>query len=425
MGVRPGYKETEVGVLPAEWEVSTVGREFSVQLGKMLDAERNAGVEKPYIGNRAVQWGRIDIDNLPTVAMTRSDLGKFRLRQGDLLVCEGGDVGRAAIWEAPLDECYYQKALHRLRPLREFDPRLMVAILWQWSKRGLLANYVTQTSIAHLPRDKFMAVPLPRPPGPEQLAIATALSDADALLSGLDRLIAKKRDLKQAAMQQLLTGQTRLPGFHGEWKVRRLGDYVTFLRNGVNSRAELLPEGRVKYLHYGDVHACKDVGLSPTALPCLPDARAVSLDRLRDGDLIFADASEDVPGVSKSVEMRNVGSIEVVSGLHTIAARFDKGVLADGFKGFLQFCPPFSTHLRRLAAGTKVYATNRSHVASVEMHLPGIPEQTAIAAALSDMDAELSALEARRDKTCDLKQAMMQELLTGKTRLVPAGAAHA
>ena len=72
----------------------------------------------------------------------------------------------------------------------------------------------------------------------EQRAIATALSDVDALLDGLDRLIAKKRDLKQAAMQQLLTGETRLPGFEGEWEVKRLGDHVTFLRNGVNARAE-------------------------------------------------------------------------------------------------------------------------------------------------------------------------------------------
>ncbi len=93
-------------------------------------------------------------------------------------------------------------------------------------------------------------------------------------------------------------------------------------------------------------------------------------------------------------------------------------MLADGFKGFLQFCPPFAAHLRRLAAGTKVYATNRAHVASVEMPLPPVREQIAIASVLSDMDAEIAALEARRDKTRDLKQAMMQELLTGKTRLV-------
>ena len=263
------------------------------------------------------------------------------------------------------------------------------------------------------------------PPVSEQRAIAAALSDVDELLEGLERLIAKKRDIKQAAMQQLLTGQTRLPGFDAEWYVRRLGDYVDFLRNGVNSRAELLPEGPVKYLHYGDIHTCRDIYLSAASLPCLPDTKAASLDRLHDGDLIFADASEDIAGVGKSVEVRGVGRTEVVSGLHTIAARFDKEVLADGFKGFLQFCPLFLSQLRRLAAGTKVYAINRAHIAGIEMPLPPVCEQTVIATVLSDMDAEIAALEARRDKTRDLKQAMMQELLTGKTRLVKPEVAHA
>ena len=83
----------------------------------------------------------------------------------------------------------------------------------------------------------------------------------------------------------------------------------------------------------------------------MPDAKATSLDRLQEGDLIFADASEDIAGVSKSVEVRDVGSDEFVSGLHTIAARFDKKVLADGFKGFLQFCPQIADDLRRLASG--------------------------------------------------------------------------
>ena len=93
----------------------------------------------------------------------------------------------------------------------------------------------------------------------EQRAIATALSDADALIESLDRLIAKKRAIKQAAMQQLLTGQTRLPGFTGEWETKRLGGYVCFLKTGTNSRAELTNKGSVAYLHYGDIH----VGAAP------------------------------------------------------------------------------------------------------------------------------------------------------------------
>ena len=230
MGVRPGYKRTEVGIIPEDWDVSTVGQQFSVQLGKMIDAKRNVGVAKPYLGNRAVQWNRIDIAGLSSVPLSPADLLRFHLEKGDLLACEGGEVGRAAIWDAPLDECYYQKALHRLRPLKDFDSRFMVAILHRLADRGMLANHVTQTSIAHLPRDKFIEVQIPLPPVAEQHAIATALSDVDALLGGLDRLIAKKRDLKQAAMQQLLTGQTRLPGFSGEWETKQLGDLLAYER---------------------------------------------------------------------------------------------------------------------------------------------------------------------------------------------------
>ena len=258
------------------------------------------------------------------------------------------------------------------------------------------------------------------PPIAEQRAIATALSDVDALIDGLAQLIAKKRDLKQAAMQQLLTGQTRLPGFSGEWEVKRLSDHLTFLKNGVNSRAELTVEGKVKYLHYGDIHGARGLLLNPnvTPMPHLPLTKAARLDRLSDGDLVFADASEDLDGVGKSVELSGLGQCDVVSGLHTIAIRFDKQVLADEFKAYLQFIPTFRRHLRRLAAGTKVYATNRAHISSAEVRLPKVDEQVAIATVLSDMDAELTALDARLVKTRALKQAMMQELLTGKTRLI-------
>lgn len=205
-----GFRQTDVGVIPKDWEVSTVGRQFDVTLGKMLDAEKNIGELKPYIGNRNVRWGSVSVSELPLMRLTRADMEKFRLRNGDLLVCEGGDVGRAAIWDAPVEECYYQKALHRLRPLRGFNSRLMVGLLRLWSDRGTLANYVTQTSIAHLPREKFMEIPMPVPSSLEQTAIVEVLSDMDAELAALEARRDKTRLLKQGMMQELLTGKTRL-----------------------------------------------------------------------------------------------------------------------------------------------------------------------------------------------------------------------
>ena len=202
--------QTRLPGFHGEWEVSSVGREFEVKLGKMLDAEKNVGVPKPYLGNSAVQWDRIEVSDIATVPMSRADMERFRLRKGDLLVCEGGEVGRAAIWEAQIDECYYQKALHRLRPLRGFNSRFMAALLRLWAERGLLANYVTQTSIAHLPREKFIQIPLPVPPAAEQTAIASVLSEMDGELAVLEQRREKTRALKQAMMQELLTGRTRL-----------------------------------------------------------------------------------------------------------------------------------------------------------------------------------------------------------------------
>src|SRR5262249_39158188 len=131
-------------------------------------------------------------------------------------------------WDAPLDECYYQKALHRLRPTRGYDVRLMVAFLRLWSERGDLSKYVTQTSIAHLPRERLLQIPLPVPPRVEQETIAKALDAATRVIDCLDRLLAKKRAIKQAVLRRMLTGDSRLPGFSTEWDTRKLGDLGTW-----------------------------------------------------------------------------------------------------------------------------------------------------------------------------------------------------
>jgi type I restriction enzyme S subunit len=421
MEVRPGYKQTDIGVFPTEWDIAPLGMHATFRTGPFGSALHQSdytidGI--PVVNPMHIVDGSI----VPTRTMTISEqaakgLSDFRISPGEIVIGRRGDMGRCAVVQGHNAGWLCGTGSMIIRPLH-VDAGFLQRVLSSPQAVSAIENSSVGTTMVNLNQATLADLKVQFPPHPEQRAIAAALSDVDALLRGMDRLIAKKRDLKQAAMQQLLTGRTRLPGFHGEWEVRRLGGHVTFLRNGVNSRAELLPEGRVKYLHYGDIHASTKSFLSPQTLPSLPDAKAERLDRLRDGDVIFADASEDIAGVCKSVELRGAGGIEVVSGLHTIAARFDKTVLADGFKGFLQHCPSFSTHLRRLAAGTKVYATNRAHIASVEMRLPSVAEQTAIAAVLSDMDAELAALEARRDKTRALKQGMMQELLTGRTRLV-------
>jgi len=196
-------------ILTEAWPETTVGAEFDVQLGKMLDAAKNAGTPKMYIGNRAVQWGHIDLGAAGHVPLSQGDILRFRLRRGDLLVCEGGEVGRAAIWDYDI-ECYYQKAIHRLRSKHGYNARVLKALLEARASSGGFADYVTQTSIAHLPRDKFLTLPIPSIPDEKQSAIDSMLGDVDAEIAALERHLEATRAIKQGMMQELLTGRTRL-----------------------------------------------------------------------------------------------------------------------------------------------------------------------------------------------------------------------
>lgn len=260
---------------------------------------------------------------------------------------------------------------------------------------------------------------IPVPSRDEQMHITAVVSDAEDLIASLERLIVKKQAIKQGMMQQLLTGRTRLLGFAEAWPESRLGDHVSYVKTVALSRAHLDEASPLKYLHYGDIHTRPSVFLDAATeeMPRASVKLAGSAGLLQRGDIVFADASEDPLGVGKSVEISDTPVGGVIPGLHTIAARFDKSVLADGFKAYLQFMPAFRDQLLRLVAGTKVLATTRSYISSVTLPLPAVPEQTAIAQVLLDTEREVEMLQLRLMKARAIKTGMMQQLLTGRTRL--------
>lgn len=253
----------------------------------------------------------------------------------------------------------------------------------------------------------------------EQRFLVAAFDDVDRLIDSLERLIIKKETIKQGLMQQLLTGKTRLPGFNEPWRDIRLGDHVTYVKTVALSRAQLDTTSPLRYLHYGDIHTRSTVRLEAAKedMPRASRSLAGSAGRLQIGDVVFADASEDPAGVGKSVEIASIPREGIAPGLHTIAARFEKTVLADGFKAYLQFIPVFRNSLLRLAAGTKVLATTRAYISGISLTLPEADEQRAIAQVLIDSDREIASLRTRLTKARSIKQGMMQELLTGRTRL--------
>ncbi|WP_051818594.1 restriction endonuclease subunit S [Streptomyces sp. NRRL S-1813] len=142
--------------LPPGWARTRVGDAFDMQLGKMLSKDAAAGPsQREYLTNKNVQWNRLGFDELNYMSFSESEREKFRLIHGDLLVTEGGEVGRTAIWEEQRAECYFQKSLHRLRTRGAIEPRYMLHYMAYAARHGLFVDGVSQTSIAHLPQDKF------------------------------------------------------------------------------------------------------------------------------------------------------------------------------------------------------------------------------------------------------------------------------
>jgi type I restriction enzyme, S subunit len=263
--------------------------------------------------------------------------------------------------------------------------------------------------------EKLRPYLLPLPPLPEQSAIATALSDVDALLAGLGKLIAKKRDLKLAAMQQLLTGKTRLPGFGGEWVTQRLGD-VAILKARIGWQGLTTAE----YLDSGDHYLVTGTDFANGRIDW-ENCHYVMQSRY-DQDPYIQVRPRDVL-VTKDGTIGKTAFIDKLdrpatlnSGVFVIRPK-DSSFEPEFFY-FLLISKVFDEFLSQLSAGSTINHLYQKDFVGFTYQLPPTKEeQIVIAEVLSDMDTDLAALEAQRDKTRLLKQGMMQELLTGKTRL--------
>jgi type I restriction enzyme S subunit len=249
------------------------------------------------------------------------------------------------------------------------------------------------------------------------------LSNADGLIESLEQLLVKKRNLKIGTMQELLTGQQRLLGFGGEWEVKTLGDLFDFSGGFTASREQLSSEGHC-YLHYGDIHGSRksfiNVGSEYEDIPKLMiSLHTVSRhSMLEDGDVVFVDASEDDEGTSRHVVIMNPDGIPFISGLHTIVAKSKTNALQHEFRRYCFQSAAVKAQFHFFAVGTKVSGISKTNIGRVALQIPPPLEQAAIATILSDIDAEIAVQEEKLFKARSLKKGMMQELLTGRIRLV-------
>ncbi len=203
------YQETAIGWIPREWKIGQIGNHFEIQLGKMLNQLAKTGKNSfPYLGNRSVQWNRLDMDHLDSMDFSLEERKKFALKEGDLLVCEGGEVGRTAIWESQMENCFYQKAIHRLRIKHEsIKPRFMLWYMHFAQANGQFADFTSQSSIAHLTQEKLAKVPLLLPSAEEQALIVSRIDAHESVMQGQRDYRFNLSAQKLGLMQDLLTGK--------------------------------------------------------------------------------------------------------------------------------------------------------------------------------------------------------------------------
>lgn len=376
-------------MIPA-WSRSTIGEEFDVQLGKRLDAAVNRGELKLCINNRGVRWGRVEVEQAVWAPLTKADISELRLLAGDVLVCEGGEIGRASVWKAEVPEAYFLNTLHRLRSRGRYNPYLLVAFLERWAKTGELLALVGKSSLAHLTKENLLRVPLPMPCPDEQASIAKTLGSVDDLIVSLERLIAKKRDTTRGIMQELLTGQTRVSGFAGEWREVQLGQ-VLRVRHGKNQKAVEDPMGRIPILATGG-----QIGWANTALYSRPSVligRKGTIDRPQYQDRPF----------------------------WTVDTLFYTEISAAADARYLYYVFTM-IDWRSMNEASGVPSLSSSRIEGLAIRLPELEEQRAIRAVLDHANAESAALTRRLESARAIKTGMMQVLLAGRAGLrVEAG----
>ncbi len=270
-------------------------------------------------------------------------------------------------------------------------------------------------AVVHIYINNLAQVQIELPPITEQRAIAEALSDVDGLINALDALIAKKRAIKQATMQQLLTGRTRLPGFSGEWETVKMGQIGSIYGGLSGKNKSDFEGGNARYVTFLGV--LENVTLDIRHTERVHVRNGESQNSVMEGDLLF-NASSETPGdlaigavMGEQLENLYLNSFCFGFRIH------DKNKYMPLFFAYYFRGSVGREIMNALAQGATRYNMSKSQFRDLELSIPSGKEQRAIAAVLSDMDAEITALEQRRDKTIAIKQGMMQQLLTGKVRL--------
>lgn len=384
MEVRTEHEKTKVAAIPEGWELKRIQEIAPLQRGFDLPTKNIREGPFPVVySNGILNWHQ-----------------SFQAKGPGVVTGRSGTIGKVTFVE---DDYWPHNTSLWVTDFKGNDPKF-IYYLYSFIDFG---RFGTGSGVPTLNRNDVHASEIAVPQNAsEQTAIATALSDVDTLISNLEKLIAKKRNIKQGAMQLLLTGKKRLPGLSEEWETKELGAIFS-IKVGKSLSC---------YISNGGAYVVVDMGsVSTEGTLLLTKTTDFKGDFLDSGDLVMP--KDDIGGGNIIGKVAYIdANNRYVLGDHVYALKCKQG--CSRFFSYLINSYHTNMSFRKKVAGSAQLGLSRKSVEKQELYFPCIEEQTAIAQVLSDMDAEIEGLEHNLAKYRLLKQGMMQELLTGKTRLM-------
>lgn len=409
-----GYKQTEVGVIPNDWECANFAEVTDLITCGIAATPKYVPETQgyPFLSSFNVKDGRIIWKGYKWID---SKLHKHLYRnnpplKGDLLYSRVGTIGEAAVINVDFEFSIYV-SLTLIKPKGCLEANFLKQLLNSSPyKRRAHDQVYLGSGVGNLNVDVVRRYPIIVPPIAEQQAIAEVLSDAEAWIDSLEQVIAKKRQLKQAAMQKLLTGKKRLPGFGGEWRMRQLGELAIFHKGKGLPKSALDQSGTEKCIHYGELFT-----KYPETIREVFSRTGLTGDFVRSvaNDVLMPTSDVTPSGLAKASCITFDG---IILGGDILIIRPDSDLLCGSFLSYV--IRHAENQVLQLITGTTVYHLYGSDMKNFIFLQPPIAEQQAIVELLDDMDADIKALEAKLEKARQIKHGMMQELLTGKTRLI-------
>ncbi|MDO0933341.1 restriction endonuclease subunit S [Streptomyces sp. DG2A-72] len=392
------------------WTLSKVGDLFDMQIGKKLNKEASAGLEqREYVTNKDVQWNRIHFKKLNRMSFSAAERERFRLLPGDLLVTEGGEVGRTAIWEGQREECYFQMSLHRLRTRGAIEPRYMLHYMAYAARFDLFVNGVSQTSIAHLPQDKFAEQLIAHPVDlAEQRRIVEVIDGVSEMERGIEASIAKLRSVRRGALlsaMESVTSESPLPG----WARVPLKEVVPSAEYGISEALDRdacgMPVLRMNNIQDGRIDA-EELRYCPVPVP--------EKLFLRRGDVLF-NRTNSMEHIGKSAiwrdELPNATFASYLVRLIPDLQRVTPEYLVEWLMH-----PLVRQRVRSISTvAVQQVNVNPSRLRELAIDLPvDLAEQRRIVATLEACDEQMDREVGELNKLRQLKQGLVDDLLSGR-----------